>query len=50
MHRNPVARGLTQEPEQWPWNSYRSYAFGEEGATRTNQQGEAKIKFPTLSA
>ena len=21
MHRNPVARGLVQEPEQWPWSS-----------------------------
>ena len=19
MHRNPVARGWVQEPEQWPW-------------------------------
>jgi REP element-mobilizing transposase RayT len=28
MHRNPVARGLVQEPEQWPWSSYRSYASG----------------------
>jgi putative transposase len=44
MHRNPVARGLVQEPEQWPWSSYRSYAFGEEGAVRINQWGEAKMK------
>jgi putative transposase len=44
MHRNPVARGLVQEPEQWPWSSYRSYAFKEEGAVRINQWGEAKIK------
>ena len=44
MHRNPVVRGLVQEPEQWPWSSYRSYAFGEEGAVRINQWGEAKMK------
>jgi putative transposase len=50
MHRNPVARGLVQEPEQWPWSSYRSYAFGEEGAVRINQWGEAKIKIPTPAA
>jgi len=50
MHRNPVARWLAQEPEQWPWSSYRSYAFGEEGAARTNQQGEAKIKIPASAA
>jgi len=28
MHRNPVRRGLGQEPEQWRWSSYRSYAYG----------------------
>jgi hypothetical protein len=50
MHRNPVARGLVQEPEQWPWSSYRSYAFGEEGAVRVNQWGEAKMKMPTQAA
>jgi putative transposase len=26
MHRNPVKRGLVQEPDQWPWSSFRSYA------------------------
>jgi len=50
MHRNPVARGLVQEPEQWPWSSYRSYAFGDEGAVRINQWGEAKMKIPTPAA
>ncbi len=44
MHWNPVKRELVQEPEQWPWSSYRSYAFGEEGTVRINQWGEAKIK------
>ncbi len=23
MHRNPVVRGLVQEPEHWRWSSYR---------------------------
>jgi len=50
MHRNPVARGLVQEQEQWPWSSYRSYAFGEAGAVRINQWGEAKLKIPTPAA
>ena len=36
MHRNPVKRGLTEEPEQWRWSSYRSYAFGEVGLVRIN--------------
>jgi hypothetical protein len=50
MHRNPVVRGLVEEPEQWPWSSYRSYALGEEGAVRINQWGEAKIKTLTQAA
>ena len=50
MHRNPVVRGLVQEPEQWPWSSYRSYAFGEEGAVRINQWSEIKMKTPTSAA
>ena len=50
MHRNPVVRGLVQEPEQWPRSSYRSYAFGEEGAVRINQWGKAQIKIPTPAA
>jgi hypothetical protein len=48
--RNPVVRGLVQEPEQWPWSSYRSYAFGEEGAVRINQWGEIKMKTPASAA
>jgi putative transposase len=50
MHRNPVARGLVEEPEQWPWSSYRSYACGEAGAVRINQWGEAKLKIPIPAA
>ena len=30
--------------------SYRSYAFGEEGAVRINQWGEAKMKIATPAA
>jgi putative transposase len=36
MRRNPVVRGLVQEPEQWVWSSYRSYAFGEAGLVGIN--------------
>ncbi len=38
MHRNPVKRGLVLQPEQWPWSSFRSYAYGEIGALRVNFQ------------
>jgi hypothetical protein len=50
MHRNPVAGGLVEELEQWPWSSYRSYAFGEEGSVRINQWGESKMKISTPAA
>ncbi len=29
MHRNPVKRGLVLAPEQWPWSSFRHYAYDE---------------------
>jgi len=45
-----ITRGLVQEPEQWLWSSYRSYAFGEVGAVRINEWGKAKIKIPTQAA
>ena len=32
MHRNPVKRGLVEQPEDWPWSSFRHYLTGEEGA------------------
>ncbi len=32
MHRNPVKRGLVEQPEDWPWSSYRHYLTGEIGA------------------
>ncbi|MGB8886039.1 MAG: transposase [Candidatus Korobacteraceae bacterium] len=31
MHRNPVKRGLVQEPQDRPWSSFRHYLTGEEG-------------------
>jgi putative transposase len=37
MHWNPVVRGLVQEAGQWPWSSYRSYAFEEVGAVKISQ-------------
>ena len=36
MHRNPVKRGLVEEPEQWPWSSFRYYKYGEAGLVRPN--------------
>ncbi len=29
MHDNPVIRELVKHPADWPWSSYRFYAFGD---------------------
>lgn len=50
MHRNPVERGLVQEPEQWRWSSFRSYAYDEPGAVRINQWGPVVITRPAEAA
>jgi putative transposase len=31
MHRNPVKRGLVENPEEWKWSSYCHYLTGTEG-------------------
>jgi putative transposase len=31
IHRNPVDRGLVENPEDWPWSSYRHWLTGEIG-------------------
>ena len=46
LYRNPVARGLVEEPDRWRWSSYRSYAYGEAGLVRINdwRWWEAEIR------
>ena len=36
IHRNPVARGLADSPENWKWSSYRWYLCGEVGPVKIN--------------
>ena len=44
IHWNPVKRGLVAKPEQWPWSSFRAYAYREKGPVRVNiQEWELKI-------
>jgi len=43
MHRNPVKRGLVLEPEEWPWSSYRYYAYDECGRVLVNEQQTAEM-------
>jgi putative transposase len=31
IRRNPVAEGLVDRPEDWPWRSYRHWLTGETG-------------------
>lgn len=31
IHRNPVKRGLVENPEDWPWSSYHHWQTGEQG-------------------
>jgi len=38
MHRNPVHRGLVEQPDQWRWSSFRSYFCGEKGLVHVNFQ------------
>ncbi|MHB1857521.1 MAG: REP-associated tyrosine transposase [Acidobacteriaceae bacterium] len=38
MHRNPVARGLVEEPEQWAWSSFRHYSTGQIGTVGIESQ------------
>ena len=38
MHRNPVKRGLVEQPDHWRWSSFRAYFYGEPGAVRVNFQ------------
>jgi REP-associated tyrosine transposase len=42
MHRNPVKRGLVQNPEDWLWSSFRHYVSGVEGVVEIESQWTAR--------
>jgi putative transposase len=42
MHRNPVKRGLVENPEDWKWSSYRHYLTGIEGVVEIESQWTAR--------
>jgi putative transposase len=50
MHRNPVKRGLVNEPEQWPWSSFRYYMHGESGPVKVNETDLMKMRVRTPAA
>jgi putative transposase len=50
IHRNPVARGLVESPEQWRWSSFRWYQSGEEGPVKINDTEILVMKIRTPAA
>ena len=42
IHRNPVKRGLVEEPQDWPWSSFRHYLSGAEGVAEIESQWTAR--------
>ena len=49
MHRNPVQRGLVLKPEEWPWSSFRHYAYGEPGPVLINEIRKAELHIRKIS-
>ena len=50
IHRNPVARGLVEKPEDWAWSSFRHYRTGVAGTveveswwTRLRREGVVPV-------
>jgi len=42
IHRNPVVRGLVEQPEDWPWSSFRHYFTGANGVVEIESQWTAR--------
>jgi putative transposase len=41
LHRNPVKRGLVNEPGEWAWSSFRHYALREIGVVEIESEWTA---------
>ena len=48
MHRNPVKRGLVEEPDQWKWSSFRCYAYGESRPVLVNEERPAQMEIRVM--
>ena len=42
IHRNPVKRGLVQNPQDWAWSSFRHYVSGVESVVEIESQWTAR--------
>ena len=44
IHRDPVKRGLCENPEDWEWSSFRHYATGSGGRVEIESQWTADTR------
>ena len=44
IHRNPVKRGLVNNPEDWEWSSFRHYFTGEKGRIEIESEWTAGFR------
>ena len=44
IHRNPVRRGLVENPEDWEWSSYRHYLTGKAGVVEVESHWTARAR------
>ena len=42
IHRNPLVRGLVENPEDWAWSSFRHYSTGIEGVVEIESEWTAR--------
>jgi putative transposase len=42
IHRNPVTRGLVQQPEEWTWSSFHHWATGDSGIVEIESHWTAR--------
>jgi putative transposase len=38
-HKNPITRGLVEDPTEWPWSSYRFYETGDSTVLKMDWDG-----------
>lgn len=49
LHRNPVTRGLVNDPADWKWSSFRHYAFHEVGVVEIESEWTARDRETKVS-
>ncbi len=49
LHRNPVKRGLVEDPGDWKWSSFRHYALREVGIVEIESEWTARDRETKLT-